>query len=106
MKLTGKSKEVFRDWYTPYIRKQRPDYIKFTDEQILRKFYRKIDSEKYGVLVDFFDSVGIKIFIFYNSYEICDIDIKNYYNDVNMDTRTQAREQAITKAVEILNNRK
>ncbi len=58
MKLTGACKEKFEEWYLPWIRDQRKDYCKFSNEQVMGKFYRKIPSEKYGVYVDFFDSVG------------------------------------------------
>lgn len=100
MKLSGKSLEQFEKWYIPYLRKQRPDYIRFTDEQLLSKFRRKQDSEKYGVLVDFFDSLGVKC-------GIC--EFREFFmvnrDDTLYKTRHQARAKAIERANKIYNNR-
>ena len=102
--LKGKANEDFDKWYIPWIREQRPDYIKFTDAQILRKFYRKVFSEQYGVLVDWFDSVGIYINIVGNTFQnyklYVDTDSIN-----NFETRPQARQKAIERASEIYNER-
>ncbi len=61
MKLTGKASYKFEKWYIPYLRKQRPDYDRVDDYRLMRKFYRMIPSMKFGVYIEFFDSVGIKI---------------------------------------------
>lgn len=60
-KMTGKCQEEFKKWYIPYIREQRPDYLRFSDESLLRKFNRSIPSMQFGVIVDFADSVGYEI---------------------------------------------
>jgi len=118
--LKGKAKEDFEKWYIPWVRNQRPDYVKFTDEQILRKFYRKVFSEQYGVLVDWFDSVGINISI-EPYWCVCKItaeidqevtfdmmvfsDSQCDYDYSNHATRLQARTKAIEQAIEIYNNK-
>ena len=44
MKLTWKCKNEFEKWYIPYLRKQRPDYDRFDDGRLIRKFYRMTES--------------------------------------------------------------
>jgi len=98
MKLTGECKKAFEKWYE--IERNNP-YYDF--------------SMQYGVLVDFFDSVGVKVIDDY------DINMKEYFVWVMEDlkdartllgldydtqyykTRQEARTAAIIKANEILN---
>jgi len=54
MNLTGEAKIDFEKWYIPWLRAQRVDYAKFTDNQLMRKFYRMVNSMRYGVYVQFF----------------------------------------------------
>jgi hypothetical protein len=62
MKLTGKCKEDFEKWFT-----DSDNHKGFDEEQIaldrkyrLNLFYQLTQSMKYGVYVDFFDSVEDK----------------------------------------------
>ena len=86
MKLTGKCKEEFEEWL---------QYLTWEQYPI---------SMQYGVYVDFFDSVGIRISM--NQFN------KEYWFDIYpqaedcecLKTRTEARIAAIEKANEIYNN--
>ena len=51
----------FEEWYIPWLRKQRKDYDKYSDEQLLRKFYRKIWAEQWGVYLEFIATYSIWI---------------------------------------------
>ena len=101
MMLTGKCKEDFEKWF-----------LKQWDIKKLEYFYFLTSSMQYGVLVDFFDSVGIRIVI--------DMDFENKVYDkfvlyieykkhcfcnygMNFKTRPKARNEAIKKADEIYN---
>lgn len=96
MKLTGQAKIKFEEWFQ---NKSQTHYR-------LVEWFDSLDSSmKYGVYVDFFDSVGI-----YIEVARANIHTKYYYmiNDSsykpNMyNTRPQAREKAIERANEILN---
>jgi len=61
MKLTGKCKEDFEKWYF----KQKTLPKEFGTLSI-DSFYLLSLSMQYGVYVDFFDSVGIKVYVSYN----------------------------------------
>ena len=98
MKLTGKCKEDFEKWYIK-------DLVE--KELALEEFYNSSDSMQYGVLVDFFDSVGMEICI--DMWESDDgtqaytVNIRwEEVSDYN-DTRQEARTKAIEKANEIYN---
>lgn len=56
-------KTDFAEWYIPWLWEQRPDYIKYTVDQLLKKFERKVWAEKWGVYVEFLDSVGIQAYV-------------------------------------------
>jgi hypothetical protein len=66
---------------------------------------------KYGVIVDWFDSVGIYVSIerYYSRSTLLDVNRCNYESDSEnggeYKTRPQARQKAIEKATEIYNNR-
>lgn len=60
-KMTGKCREDFEKWYIPYIREQRTDYLRFSDESLLRKFDRSIPPMQFGVIVDFAETSGVHI---------------------------------------------
>ena len=109
MELTGKAKEEFEKWYNNDIKKQTHKLIHLTDSKY---FNLLTDSMQYGVYVDFFDSVGLKIFIEPDKIEmyylfITPNDCVGTYciGDNIFITRQEAREQAIKKANEIFNNR-
>jgi hypothetical protein len=71
---------------------------------VLDMFYSHEPSMQWGVLVDFFDSVGIHLAIgyYHQGYIHSLTKDKPYY----WATRQEAREAAIEKAVELLNERK
>lgn len=120
MILTGKCKKDFEKWYE----KQRC-YGEGTERCNpvfpigLTTFYKQHYSMQYGVLVDFFDSVGIFIEITpmklvvdgsLKEVDYCACIDYNFqspkhsaYHFLPMKTRQEAREQAITKANEIYN---
>lgn len=107
MKLTGKCKEDFEKWYKEnnYRNAKRDKTLNF----ICLSFWSKQDNQKYGVLVDFFDSVVIKIQIEPFDSFIFDVIIifeENddvYVLDKGFKTRPKARTAAIKKANEIYN---
>ena len=121
MKLTGKCKEDFEKWAllnAEYIF----DYAIENDDKTGiptyegRYFhYQDIDdlpkSMQYGVYVDFFDSVGIKISVNF-THENFRFDgwwftilTNNDEIDKPFDTRQEARTKAIEKANDIYNER-
>jgi hypothetical protein len=100
MKLEGKSLEMFEAWFSDPL-------------MCCNGFNNLSNSMKYGVLVDFFDSVGIHIHINLLEYGFdekglihdCEIIINDEIFERGS-SRAFAREQAISKAMEILNDRK
>ena len=111
MKLTGKSLKDFEKWYLDPIQKKTYKTISNLggDKAIMLNWFSLSDSHRYGVLVDWFDSVGIYIEICKNSREV--IGWYFYINDDQsvgdewITTRPQAREKAIEKANLLYNNR-
>ena len=98
MKLTGKCKEDFEKWYWENV----------YDTMI--KWDALTFSMQYGVYVDFFDSVGIDVYVASSPNH------KSYYFSVGklfkwetvtkqMETRHEARTKAIEKANEIYNEK-
>ncbi|MBE7671576.1 hypothetical protein F7649_10675 [Tenacibaculum piscium] len=62
MILTGKCKEDFEKWYLQWVFNEKTFLsLNFKSEQILENWNSLHHSEKYGVLVDFFNSVGYHI---------------------------------------------
>jgi hypothetical protein len=109
MKITGLAKELFEKWYLLLIRKERKDYDKFSDDQVLRKFYRLLPSQKWGVYQDWADSMGYELYT-------CREDSNNFLWSVERpdgklfkDTegmtplRQEARNAAIEKLNQIIN---
>ena len=115
MKLTGKCKKDFREFYN-----NRPiNGVYHTDYSV---FMSKTISEQIGVYVDFFDSVGIYVNVMHDAYkdgvnilwQVMEYDINNeyywsnkstgQYGDNGEYTRPEARTAAIEKANEIYNN--
>jgi hypothetical protein len=115
MKLTGKCKEDFEEWVgnQPYsishdVGERQMNIVPLADmiEQLPK-------SMQYGVLVDFFDSVGVEIDIDIDSkfrYEVAEINFYIYTElqtydgyDNHYSTRQEARTKAIEKANEIYN---
>lgn len=94
MKLSGKSLEQFEKWYLTY----------FTDEDLWEHNKKLTDSEKYGVLVDWFDSVGIYINILGNGTHSFEVIINLNYETYGQ-SRHEARAKAIEKANDLYNKR-
>ena len=102
MKLTDKAKTEFEKWYSVS--------IGFKGEVIyLEELYVLPDSMKYGVYVDFFDSVGVRIEVFLNWSESGFLSIVNGRHAniqvliENTHTPLKTRPEARTKAIELAN---
>lgn len=103
MILTGKCKESFDKWYWT-----NPEYA-------IHPFLTIPDSMKYGVLIDFFDSVGLEIQIYvgefggwciviYNEKTEKYLSLKdNLEDDWLGESRQEAWKKSIEKANEIYN---
>ena len=109
MELTGAAKEAFEKWYIIYNRSQRKDYGQFADVQIKGKFDRCIPSMKWGVYVDWFDSVGMSVnvhgVVMYSFKVIWGLSNGKRFNPfIAFNTRHEARTEAIKKASELFNN--
>jgi hypothetical protein len=105
MKLTGKCKEDFEKWYKKYIKSNSEKLISNTD---VNYFSLLTNSMKYGVYVDFFDSVNLEIYIKKIAIEKYSIYIDNIGhhvldNYVFFKNLKEARTAAIEKANEIYN---
>ncbi len=109
MKLTGKSLIDFEKWY---LNRKGNDVKRDVQNRLnYLVFLSSEDAMKYGVYVDWFDSVGIEITIHNNFKGI----YKFGYKVMNMscygmpnkhETRPEARTAAIQKANENYNNLK
>jgi len=99
MKLTGKCKEEFYDWYFRFC-EDFELYPKGTlKSTLLLEFSRLTDSMKWGVYQDYFDSVKIDIDDIYKceEFEVC-----HRYQDSN-NHRPEIRIHTIEKANELRN---
>lgn len=108
MELTGKAKEDFNNWYLNHIKSYNDKLISNTDTNY---FNLLTDSMKYGVYVDWFDSVGIFIQTTFYDFDSCNwqifIECENQehdYEETHLTSRQEARLKAIEKANEIYNN--
>lgn len=103
MILTGKCKEDFKKWYAKSKHAKAIDICHF--EAVLT------DEMKYGVYVDFFDSVDINIDIDIDSdktfdYLIFHSNDEGWLSSRESLTRSQTIRKAIEKANEIYNKTK
>tara|TARA_R110000787_G_scaffold276483_1_gene385429 strand:- start:672 stop:980 length:309 start_codon:yes stop_codon:yes gene_type:complete len=102
MVLTGKCKEEFERWFAKKSKEDQYWYVGYNKFELLP------DSMQYGVYVDFFDSVGLFIEIANDNKEIktfwLDINDKEI-DDVELNSRPEARTTAIEKANELYNNK-
>lgn len=119
MELTGKARDDFEKWLISFFREKRTDYNNlFTDESIIRKFYRKTDVEKNALIIDFFDSVGIYIHQkrsclcaeFKHWYFVITDEMGCHLNNfmevkIKNDSRQEAKTEAIKKANLIYNEK-
>lgn len=99
--MVGKCKKDFEKWYSNPIRKE----LQYRE---LRSFYDLPHPMQWGVIVDFFDSVGINIEIAVYQFNdggecfearTCNDDLEQFR------TRHEARAAAIEKATETYNER-
>lgn len=109
--LKGKALEDFEKWYLIWVFKEKTYLsLRFSDEQILKNWKSLHISEQYGVLEDWFDSVGVYISIEHNEisrmFGYC-ISTKPVRDDIysrHEFQRNEARIEAIKKGVEIYNS--
>lgn len=117
MKLTGKALEAFWQWY--FRQQFLADSLSegYSLEEIKKHFLALDNSFKWGIYVDFFDSVGIVMNIDFKDNTDIDFDpefevdvyiIENdewIWDEQDYKTRAEARKAAIEKANEIYNER-
>ena len=117
MELTGKCKEEFekwlilQDWYDDYYIENKEIITSFCDSHVLISFERLPYSMKYGVFIDYFNSVNYKVYVAYN--EVAHkwnwhIDFKPLRDDCNGYPEfeiAEARIEAIKKANELRNKK-
>ncbi len=105
MKLTGNCKKAFRIWYEENMR-HTPIMLPY------ESFMGCHDSIKYGVYVDFFESVGLELVLFKwrNKFNISIFEDDNTMNineqigkDKGYATRDLARENLLIKANDLFN---
>lgn len=100
MILTGKAKQDFEDWYTAKTQSAH--------SLLLVNFYNKKEVEQYAWYIEWFDSVGIYIDVFWSfgDFEFS-IHTDNERNSLSVlcNSRQEATKQAIIHANELYNNR-
>jgi len=124
MKLTGKTLTDFWLWYL--LPEQRKAYkttaIQGSDDVIKIRFISMSFTERYGVYVDFFDSVGMKLSVCW--IEPTNNDKSNWWGEIltkgkpnefgfewlieyenTFESRPEARSATIEKAKEIYNKK-
>tara|TARA_R110000796_G_scaffold104011_8_gene213554 strand:- start:1780 stop:2097 length:318 start_codon:yes stop_codon:yes gene_type:complete len=104
MELKDRALKAFWIWYLlPEQRKTyKTDSLIGNDPAIKIRFLAMSFTERFGVYVDFFDSVGIDIEI-YTTIHGFDFMIKTNIFRGYFETRAEARATAIEKANEIYN---
>lgn len=104
MKLSGNCKKQFEKWYY-----EKMIYSKWWSEDT---FYSLPESMQWGVYQDFADSIGVRIdiVVFYDrmlgyvrGYEVKVNDMDIFKNGDCFETRQEARNAAIEKLNEIIN---
>ena len=98
--MKGKVKELFEEWYVN----------QFHDYKFYNPFNILPSSMQWGVMQDFYDSLGINIFITVE-HDFGYIITKDRYDEIYevkkwYNTRQEARQAALDKAEEIINNNK
>lgn len=108
MELEGKAKEAFEKWYLSILNLNNDEYQYLYCGLNLDQFYNLRLNMQWGVYVDFFSYKGIEVDVFsakiYEDkyYASIDVGIKEEF-EAQYSTRHQAREEAIKKATQILN---
>lgn len=109
MKLTGQCKTEFQKWLIKWIKKNVAWETETPKQIDIDHFYSFPNSMQYGVLIDYFDSVGIYVDSRHNPigrtfyYRIETIPMQDDIVGKMETSRPQAREKAIKKAVAIRN---
>lgn len=99
MKLTGKCKKDFEKWFFNNYGIEEASFVRGEGG-----FFNLPQSMQYGVLVDFFDSVGIYINAFSPDYFEIHTGWDVVMNEGKVDrSRSEAREEAIKKFNKIYN---
>ncbi len=106
MILTGKCKEDFEAWGLV----NNKELLKYSEERysevidMSQLFNYLTDSMQYGLLVDFFDSVGVRVELMKHKLDdLWGCYIEGVIQGARIKTRQEARIKAIEKAVEIYN---
>tara|TARA_R110000744_G_scaffold372161_1_gene483683 strand:- start:1906 stop:2283 length:378 start_codon:yes stop_codon:yes gene_type:complete len=125
MKLTGKCKGAFEKWYmnssSIYFSAGYHEVLSrlygVSHEGELSVFYHSPESMQYGVYVDWFDSVGVKIVVDFDTNKnkwfawllrnqrVRVLMRDNIFEQLFLESRPEARTAAIEKANEIYNER-
>ena len=106
MELTGKCKKSFTEWYLQVHKGNSPRLAEFVREAEMYNWEKKHPSEKYGVLVDFFDSVDIYLnAIAFERMRYFKAIVDGRMEKRKFKNRNDALTFAIKKANEIFNNR-
>jgi hypothetical protein len=109
MELTGKAKEQFEKWYNIEYNKEQYNGVEFPH---LDDFNDSPLIMKWGVYVDFFDSVGINVDVEYLGDDSFGFSFTTTSHRLpcggvsGFDSRPEARTEAIKKACEVLESRK
>jgi hypothetical protein len=94
----------FEEWYL-----SQPDYYTITDVdytyETIQRFKNLHFSMQWGVYLEFFDSVGIRINAGYQWFRIFKQGETPYFED-KFKSRIEAQQMAIKKAFELLNKQK
>ena len=106
MELTGAAKEAFEKWY--YNQSDIPQLYDDYTLDYVSQFYNLPDSMKWGVYVDWFDSVGYHLSITFDGFDEFGWEVDMFKETITcplwMDTRPEARTEAIKKGDELFNN--
>lgn len=107
MILTEQCKKDFEKYF--FTKVNRTVFYSGLGDININSIWGKLPSSmKYGVLVDFFDSVGVDIRIGVNNVVcVCDMDELDYesFNCYSPENRQEARTKVIERANEIYNNK-
>ena len=99
MELTGSALEAFESWY----------FDNYGNTIYMSGFHAMPNPMKYGVCVDWFDSVGIYfhiscLWLGVGRYDVYFNEGSSYSIICRVDSRSEARITAISKANELYNN--
>ena len=104
MELTGKCKEEFEKWFEPPLKDELDPWEIALHGTMVAGFYTHRTSMQWGVLVDYFDSVGIIIEAYKYSLNLgYGCMINNNSPKKGFTTMDESRIAAIEKAGELRN---